>query len=482
LYVLYWMIAFRRPHWNFALDRALGWARSLDRPLLVFEPLRAGYEWASDRLHRFVIEGMAGNERAFGSRGITYLPYVEPELDAGKGLLAALARDAAVVVTDDYPAFMLPRMVAGATRQVPVRFERVDGNGLLPMRAADTAFPTAYAFRRYAQRLLPSHIGAAPDGDPLDDVRGLTGAPVPAAVRSRWPAADLASLLRPGGLRSLPIDHDVVPAGAAGGAAAAGQALQRFLDSRLARYGGDRNALNDDATSGLSPYLHFGHVSSHEIVSRVLRRDGWIGALTRKPSGARAGWWGASAPAEAFLDQVVTWRELGFNMCVARAADYDTYASLPAWARTTLEAHACDPRDHVYPVDAFERAATHDALWNAAQTELVREGRIHNYLRMLWGKKILEWTASPADALAIMIELNNKYALDGRDPNSYSGIFWTLGRYDRPWAPERPVFGTVRYMSSANTARKMNVRGYLARYGPAGGNQPSLFDGRGTGR
>ena len=138
-------------------------------------------------------------------------------------------------------------------------------------------------------------------------------------------------------------------------------------------------------------------------------------------------------------------------MCVARA-DYDRYESLPAWARATLEAHAADEREHLYPLDGFEQGQTHDALWNAAQMELVRDGRIHNYLRMLWGKKILEWTASPRDALAVMIELNNKYALDGRDPNSYSGIFWTLGRYDRPWAPERPVFGSVRFMSSANTA------------------------------
>jgi len=151
------------------------------------------------------------------------------------------------------------------------------------------------------------------------------------------------------------------------------------------------------------------------------------------------------------------------NFC-QRRNDYDQFESLPAWALKTLRLHTRDQRSYVYTLEQFERAKTHDPLRNAAQTQLVREGRIHNYLRMLWGKKILEWTRSPAKALEIMVELNNKYALDGRDPNSYSGIFWCLGRYDRPWGPERPVLGTVRYMSSENTARKFNVRGYVQEY------------------
>ncbi len=160
-------------------------------------------------------------------------------------------------------------------------------------------------------------------------------------------------------------------------------------------------------------------------------------------------------------------------MCVHHPDTYDRFESLPAWARATLGKHEADPRTYRYGLETFERATTHDALWNAAQGQLVREGRIHNYLRMLWGKKILEWTATPREALAVMIELNNKYALDGRDPNSYSGIFWTFGRYDRPWAPERPIFGSIRYMSSENTARKMSVRGYVRRYAPDTSDAPT---------
>ncbi len=181
-----------------------------------------------------------------------------------------------------------------------------------------------------------------------------------------------------------------------------------------------------------------------------------------------------SESAEAFLDQLITWRELGYNMCWQRE-DYDQYESLPEWAQITLAKHDRDHREYCYELEEFEAANTHNALWNAAQTQLVTEGRMHNYMRMLWGKKILHWSESPQEALKIMIHLNNKYALDGRNPNSYSGIFWCLGRYDRAWGPERPIFGKIRYMSSKNTARKFHVDGYLQRYSNEK-RQVSLFD------
>ena len=188
-------------------------------------------------------------------------------------------------------------------------------------------------------------------------------------------------------------------------------------------------------------------------------RDGWsIARIAAVATGSANGWWGASRHVESFLDELITWRELGYNMCHLRS-DYDQYDSLPAWARQTLQKHARDPREFVYTLERLEAAETHDPLWNAAQRQLCREGRIHNYLRMLWGKKILEWTRRPQEALEILVELNNKFALDGRNPNSYSGIFWCLGRYDRPWGPERPVFGTIRFMSSTNTARKVRSPG-----------------------
>jgi deoxyribodipyrimidine photo-lyase len=469
-YVLYWMIAARRAGANFALDRALAHARTLGRPLVVLEALRADYPWASDRLHQFVIDGMHDNARAFDRPGVRYLPYVEPAPGAGRGLLEALAAEAAVVVTDDFPAFVLPRMVAAAGRRLAVRLEAIDSNGLLPMRAADRAFPTAFAFRRFLQQTLAAHLAATPDPEPFATPLPVAAPALPAGVTERWP--DLFTWSARGErLGLLPIDHGVAPTGERGGAEAARARLSAFVADGLPRYADKRNDPEHEAVSRLSPYLHFGHLSAHEVFAAVMAREGWLGEVPRGGLGARAGWWGVSPAAEAYLDQLVTWRELGYNCCAHRA-DYDRFESLPAWALATLTRHAGDERDVVYPHRAFDDAATHDPLWNAAQRQLRRDGRIHNYLRMLWGKKILQWSATPRDALATMVELNNRYALDGRNPNSYSGIFWILGRYDRPWGPERPVFGTVRYMSSENTARKLRLKPYLARYA----DQPSLLD------
>ncbi|MEQ9323841.1 MAG: deoxyribodipyrimidine photolyase, partial [Polyangiaceae bacterium] len=174
--------------------------------------------------------------------------------------------------------------------------------------------------------------------------------------------------------------------------------------------------------------------------------------------------WGMSAGAEAFLDELVTWREVGLNMCFHRD-DYDQLESLPDWAKKTIAEHADDERPVLYDLDQLDAAETGDEIWNAAQRQLVRDGRMHNYLRMLWGKKIYGWSPSAADALDVMIELNNRYAVDGRDPNSYSGIFWVLGRYDRAWGPERPIFGKLRYMTSDSTRKKLRLKGYLAKHG-----------------
>ena len=473
-YVLYWMIANRRTRWNTSLERAVAWARQLCRPVMIFEAIGVSHPWASDRFHQFVLDGMSESQHELRElAGVTYLPYIEPHQGAGKGLLAALATDASVVVTDDYPAFVLPSMVAAAVDQVRVRFEAVDANGLLPMRIPGRTFATAYAFRRFLQQTLPTHLGDRPVPDPLADLPPSPAPVVSADVLRRWPSAVAHVGPNRARLNHLPIDHSVSPVDQRGGARAAASTLTRFLDEHLAAYGQSRDAVEHEVASRLSPYLHFGHISSWEVVAAVLGREGWLGGTGSRATGAREGWWGVSPAADAFLDQIVTWRELGFNMCVQEPDTYDQFDSLPSWAQATLGKHEADPRAYRYGLETFERARTHDPLWNAAQNQLVREGRIHNYLRMLWGKKILEWTATPREALATMIELNNKYALDGRDPNSYSGIFWTLGRYDRPWAPERPVFGTIRYMSSENTARKMSVKAYIRRYAPDTSDAPT---------
>jgi len=454
-YVLYWMIAARRTTWNFALDRALAYARGLDRPLLVFEALRAGYHWASDRMHAFVLQGMADNARACAAAGITYLSYVEPAPGDGHGLLAALATRACVVVTDEQPGFFLPHMVAAAARGLSVRVETVDGNGILPLRALDRAYPSAVTFRRQLQKIGHPHLLARPAQHPLRRLpRSVKDADVPRGV-ARWRSETK--------LAALPIDHDVAPVPYRGGPRAAVAQLDAFIADKLARYP-ERNHPDVDAASGLSPYLHFGHVSAHEVVARVWDAADWDPSrLAAKATGLREGWWGLPPESEAFLDELITWRELGYGFCFHRA-DHARYSALPDWARATLAKHARDRRPERYTRAELAAARTGDPVWNAAQRELLATGRIHNYLRMLWGKKILEWSASPRAALATMIELNNKYAVDGRDPNSYSGILWCLGLFDRPWGPERPIYGTVRYMSSAATTRKLEMKRYLARW------------------
>jgi deoxyribodipyrimidine photo-lyase len=468
-YILYWMIATRRPHFNFGLQRAVEHAVRLAKPLVVLEPLRANHRWAAARFHQFAIDGMRDNAQGFRRPGVRYHPYLERSEGEGRGLLAALAARAAVVVTDDFPCFFLPQMVAAAGDALPVCLEAVDANGLLPLRATPKVHATAYSFRRALQATLPAHLGDRPLADPL---AAMHGAPpeLPPGVTARWPDA-LQWLDGGGSIGSLPIDHRVGPVNQRGGYRAAREVLQRFLVERLPEYGSARNHPDRDAASGLSPYLHWGHVSAHEVFDAVMTREGWLGDTPRRATGAREGWWGVGANAEAFLDQLVTWRELGFNF-TSKRNDYDLFESLPPWAITTLDAHTADDREWVYDLDALESASTHDPLWNAAQRQLVSEGDMHNYMRMLWGKKILQWSATPREALAAMIELNNKYALDGRDPNSYSGIFWVLGRYDRPWFPERPIFGVVRYMTSESAARKLRLREYLKRYGRPDAEEP----------
>lgn len=465
-YVLYWMTAARRPFANFALQRAVSWANELSLPLVVFEPLRLTYPWASERLHRFVIDGMLDNARYFDAYpSAHYMPYLERVPGEGKGLLERLSSAAAVLVGDDYPCFFLPRMVDTAARRATVRFEVVDSNGLYPMRATSRAFTTAHSFRRHLQKTLPPEMVRMPTHEPVRALRpGLGSATLPTCVTGGafdFSAASLDDAV----LSKLALDRQVGAVSTKGGHRAAQQRLAAFVAHDLDRYGTQRSHPDEDAASGLSPYLHFGHLSAHEAFMAVASREPWSPlSLNENAAGARHGFWGMSSSAESFLDELVTWRELGFNACVHLEA-YDRFESLPDWAKTTLAQHEQDPRPYLYDIETLANARTHDEIWNAAQRELRVEGRVQNYLRMLWGKQILAWSPSPARALEVMIELNNRYALDGRDPNSYAGIFWVLGRYDRAWGPERPIFGKVRYMTSDSTRRKLRLKRYLQRYG-----------------
>lgn len=475
-YVLYWMIAARRRYDNAALEHAVALSRELGKPLLVFEPLRVGYRWANSRLHRFAAEGMACNQRDFDAAGVRYLAYLERDEGEGKGLLEALSERACVVVTDTFPCFFLPRMVASAARQLPVAVVEVDSNGLFPLRASNEAKKRAVDFRRVLQKQLAPHLDCWTEHDPLAQY-DQGAAVVPREVLDGWPLLNTSELQ--GDLTqlvdSLPIDTDVRPASFHGGHDAAHSALQHFLRERLDRYADGRNHPDDSVASGLSPWLHWGHIGVHEVARAVLERDNWEPShISGKANGSREGWWGASPSVESFLDELITWRELGFHYAWHHPEHYDDPDQLPGWALQSLSEHAGDEREHTYTPGELERAETYDEVWNAAQRQLVRTGTMHNYLRMLWGKKVLEWVPDRRIAIRTLIHLNNKYAVDGRDPNSYSGIFWVFGRFDRAWGPERPIFGKIRYMTSDSTKRKLRMKRYLERFS---GRAPGLFDG-----
>ena len=361
-YVLYWMIAFRRVHWNFALDHAIERARELNKPLMIFEALRVGYPWACDRFHRFVMDGMAEKVDALAKAPVCYFPYVEPTADADKGLLAELAKRACVVVTDDFPCFFLPRMLASAAKKIDARLEAVDSNGLLPLRAADQTFPTAYALRRFLQKNLPAHLDHAPKAEPFAGVKLPRLKALPASITKRWPAATKQWLAKPEFLAGLPINHSVAPA-AGGAAMAGGETAARliwneFLKKKLARYGEERNMPDQHATSRLSPYLHFGFLSTHQMFQELMAREKWSQKkLSLKCDGRRSGWWGVSPNAEGFLDQFITWREVGYNFSSHRPQEYDAYGSLPEWAQKTLAKHARDERPRPLHAERFGLSA-----------------------------------------------------------------------------------------------------------------------------
>lgn len=462
-YILYWMIAARRTGWNYGLQHAVELANQNDLPLLVLEALRCDYQWSSARMHRVFIQGMQDNAEAMHQKELRYYAYLEPKKAAGKGLLEALAEDAAAVVTDDYRCIFVPRMLEAAAEKLSKPLIAVDSNGIVPQNLPEKTFLRAYDFRRFFQKHARDCLAERPAADPLSQLNNRTRVALPASITDRWEEADL-STYSDEKLGRFPYQEDVSPVDFQGGPRAAEKALRHFIRHGLERYDEDRRNLDRPSTSGLSPYLRFGHLSSHQAVAEVLENQSWSpDQLGEKATGSSSGFWGTSEDAESFLDELVTWREVGYNMC-ATTRDYDQYDSLPEWARESLEHHASDERPTVYSLEEFEHSQTHDDLWNAAQTQLRRDGVIQNYMRMVWGKKILHWSRDPREALRIMIHLNNKYAIDGRDPNSYSGIFWVLGRYDRPWGPEREVFGKIRYMSEENTRKKLDVSGYLKRY------------------
>jgi len=474
-YVLYWMISNRRLNYNASLEYAAEMAKQHEVPLLVLEEISTSHRFANDRICTFMIQGMLDNIRTFREHNIRFIPWVETPLSGPSGKLHELSQDAVMVVTDDFPTYFPLKAVKYASKSIHRRMVAVDSNGVFPMSWTDRIYTTAHSFRRFVHQRFVECLETWPRANPIPKHHSLWMEDEDyLQLSSQWkfnvtPFEWLWRASEPGSsgrnaLSTIDIDHSVPPVPRArGGRDTAVRMLREFLANRLYRYADDRNEVTKPATSGLSPWFHFGHISTIEVVQRILDMGGWDPeTIQMDRKGAREGWWNLERSTESFLDQIITWRELGFNNAF-HSPEHNKYESLPGWAKTTLMEHASDERVQ-YTLTQIEQADTHDDIWNAAQRQLVRDGIIHNYLRMLWGKRILEWAPTPQIAADWMIELNDRYALDGRDPNSYTGIFWVLGRHDRAWGPERAIFGKIRYMSSANTQRKFNIKPYLQEY------------------
>tara|TARA_B100000242_G_scaffold153577_1_gene109676 strand:- start:985 stop:2544 length:1560 start_codon:yes stop_codon:yes gene_type:complete len=483
--VVYWMISTRRSTWNHGLDHSINLAKERNLPLVVVEPLAIAHEYANDRIHAFVIQGMMDNKKAFEDSPVTYVPYVETKHNEARGLLEKWMEHAAVLVIDDFPVYFPRRVIEIASEIDKCEVHCVDSNGFLAMDQG-REFTTAYSFRRHVHKTILQSMSEFPAPDPLSSTHGMKKFPVE-KVESIFKESDTpitpyefiwriceGTDVGQKALSVLKIDHDVPPVPhTQGGSVSARARWQEFLTDRLSSYSENRNEPELNGSSGLSPYLHFGHISCHEILSDIFEKYNWnTSEITLPHDGRRSGWWGLPSDVESFLDQIITWRDLGFIHCAA-VKNHHLFESIPEWAQKTLREHENDPRPYIYSFEEFENAETHDELWNAAQNQLRRDGMIHNYLRMLWGKKILEWSPTPEKAMEYMVILNDKWALDGRDPNTYTGIGWVLGKFDRGWT-ERPVYGKIRCMTTDSTKRKYKTKKYLDVYSNSAKGQQTL--------
>lgn len=431
--VLYWMSRDQRAQDNWALLHAQALALERKVPLAVVFCLVPGFLGATRRHYAFMLKGLEQVAAALATRRIPFFliegePHREIPAFAAEG-------GAGVVVTDFDPLRIKQAWQMAVGTALPIPLIEVDAHNIVPCRRASPKLEFgAYTIRPRIRRLL---------GEFLTDFPRLRAHPVPWKGRVSpvdWPAVLRRTKADP----SVPEVTWLAP-----GEAAAVSMLQRFLCGRLQRYHEDASDPMADGESELSPYLHFGQISAQRVALAVEAAEA------------------SRVAKDAFLEQLIVRRELSDNFCLHNP-HYDSTEGFPTWARTTLALHAKDVRPYVYSRQDFEAGRTHDPLWNAAQMEMVNRGKMHNYMRMYWAKKILEWTRSPAEALATVLALNDRYELDGRDPNGYAGAAWSVGGvHDRAWG-ERPVFGKIRFMSQNGCRGKFDAEGYIQLHIPPG--------------
>ncbi|MFC1729648.1 deoxyribodipyrimidine photo-lyase [candidate division KSB1 bacterium] len=427
-FVIYWMQASQRTEYNHALAYAVQRANELKKPLYVYFGITDSFPDANIRHYRFMLQGLKEINNTLQGMSI---PFVIRQESPETGIVQH-AKHAALVVTDRGYLRIQKQWRSSAAKYLACPLIQIESDVIVPV---ETASPK----EEYAARTIRPKITQL-----LDNYLVPVSIPHPAAQATQFDIESLDISSIDVVLDSLSVDTSVPAVDTFhGGPDHAKKALDLFIQQVLHSYAGKHNDPNGAAESNLSPYLHFGHISPLYIALKIVNAN--------------------TAPENliAFLEQLIIRRELSMNF-VHYNPHYDAYEGLPDWAKKTLDAHKGDMREYLYTLQEFETAATHDEYWNAAQTEMVDTGKMHNYMRMYWSKKIIEWSPDPEKAFTRTLFLNNKYELDGRDPNGYAGVAWCFGKHDRPWS-ERPVFGTVRYMNAKGLERKFDIRLYVQR-------------------
>lgn len=424
-YVLYWMQASQRAWFNHALEYAIYMANGLKLPLVVWFGLTGGFPEANARHYHFMLQGLRGVSRDLAARGIAMYVTVESPPEG----VVRLAERAALVITDSGYLRIQRAWRNHAAERIECPLVQVESDAVVPVEQASRKEEySAATLRPKIKRLLFRYLV------PLRQLDIKSG-----RFDLQAPSLDFEDI--DGTLVKLHIDSRVKKSDYfRGGAEEARLRLERFL-TRLDGYPDGRNDPNLPALSELSPYLHFGQISPLDIVLQVLEAD--------------------SPGSDAFLEELIIRRELAINFVYFNQS-YDSYLSLPDWCRRTLKEHSRDIRPYLYSREEFEQGLTHDRYWNAAQFEMMVTGKMHGYMRMYWGKKILEWSNRPEEAYQTALYLNNKYEIDGRDANGFAGVAWCFGKHDRPWAT-RQVMGSVRYMSADGLIRKFDAGKYAER-------------------
>ena len=457
--VMLWVSRAKRATANRTANLAITIADRLQLPVVAVFALVPGYPSATLRSYHFMAEGLRELPAGFGRRGIGWVLRIGEPAEVIPALAAEL--DAAAVVTDQDPLRLGRRWRTDVSARLRIPLIAVDTDTVAPPALFLKEEWGAYTFRRKLWRAID-------DGDYLEPI------PDPVARVQFDPSSFGTSPDPIAALASLDLDRSVGPAPALrGGPAAARDRLDRFVSERLTTYHTERDRPDREGQSGLGPYLHFGQIGPHEVARAVI--DAKAAALL--PVGPASTATHASEPGapdagpDAFLDELVTQRELAVNFAL-RNPTYDGYGGLPDWGRKTLEEHRHDRRPVLYDRARLEAAETADALWNAAQRQMVAEGTMPNRLRMYWAKQMLRWTSSPEEAFEITIGLNDRYFLCGRDAAGYANVAWAIGgRHDRPFPPNKPIFGLVRPMGMGAMRRRFDPEAYIAlieeRLGPA---------------